>query len=97
MLLNCIDAIDICNLMHLMPTTKKPLKRYSILDRCFSNTGRNYTFEDLKEAVNDWMLEKDPQSKGISTRQLRDDMAFMKSYDGWEAPKIGRASCRERV
>ena len=59
-----------------MPTTKKPLKRYSILDRCFSNTGRNYTFEGLKEAVNEWMLDKDPQSKGISTRQLRDDISF---------------------
>ena len=69
-----------------MPTTKRPLKRYSILDRCFSNTGRNYTFDGLKEAVNEWMLDKDPQSKGISTRQLRDDIAFMKSSDGWEAP-----------
>ena len=71
-----------------MPTTKKPLKRYSILDRCFSNTGRNYTFEGLKEAVNEWMLDKDPQSKGISTRQLRDDISFMRSSDGWEAPII---------
>lgn len=69
-----------------MPTTKKPLKRYSILDRCFSNTGRNYTFEGLREAVNEWMLEKDPQSSGISIRQLRGDMAFMKSTDGWDAP-----------
>jgi predicted DNA-binding transcriptional regulator YafY len=71
-----------------MPTTKKPLKRYSILDRCFSNTGRNYTFEGLKEALNEWMLDKVPQSKGISTRQLRDDISFMRSSDGWEAPII---------
>ena len=69
-----------------MPATKRPLKRYSILDRCFSNTGRNYTFDGIKEAINEWMLDKDPQSKGISTRQLRDDIAFMKSSDGWEAP-----------
>jgi len=69
-----------------MPTTKRLLKRYSILDRCFSNTGRNYTFDGLKEAINEWMLDKDPQSKGISTRQLRDDIAFMNSSDGWEAP-----------
>ena len=71
-----------------MPTTKRPLKRYSILDRCFSNTGRNYTFDGLKEAINQWMLDKDPHSKGISTRQLRDDIAFMKSSDGWEAPIV---------
>ena len=69
-----------------MPITKQPLKRYSILDRCFSNTGRNYTFEGLKDAINEWMLYKDSESKGISTRQLRDDIAFMKSSDGWEAP-----------
>ncbi len=71
-----------------MPTTKKPLKRYSILDRCFSITGRNYTFEGLREAVNEWMLEKDSQSSGIGIRQLRDDGAFMKSTDGWDAPII---------
>ena len=71
-----------------MPTTKRPLKRYSILDRCFSNTGRNYTFDGLKEVVNEWMLDKDPQSKGISTRQLRDDISFMRSSDGWEAPIV---------
>ena len=71
-----------------MPQTKKPFKRYNILDRCFSNTGRNYTFEDLKQAVNDWMMEMDPKSIGISTRQLREDIAFMKSSDGWEAPIV---------
>lgn len=71
-----------------MPQTKKPFKRYNILDRCLSNIGRNYTFEDLKHAVNDWMMEMDPKSIGISTRQLREDIAFMKSSDGWEAPIV---------
>jgi len=69
-----------------MPTTKKPLKRYSILDRCFSNTGRNYTLEGLRDSVDEWMLEKDSQSSGISIRQLREEIAFMKSKDGWDAP-----------
>ena len=71
-----------------MSTTKKPLKRFSILDRCFSNTGRNNTFEGMREAVNEWMLKRDPQSSGIRVRQLRDDIAFMKSTDGWDAPII---------
>ena len=84
MLLVCTEIDNNCIFFNLTPTTKNPLKRYSILDRCFSNTGPNYTFEDLKEAVNDWMLVKDPQSKGISMRQLRDDKAIMKSSDGWE-------------
>jgi predicted DNA-binding transcriptional regulator YafY len=69
-----------------MPTTKQPLKRYSILDRCVSNTGRSYTFEGLKEAINECMFYKDAESQGISTRQLRDYIAFMKSIGGWEAP-----------
>lgn len=69
-----------------MPITKRPLMRYQILDRCFSNSGRRYTFEDLLEAINDRLVEVDPTYKGISVRQLRDDIAFMKSSDGWEAP-----------
>lgn len=71
-----------------MPITKKPLKRYNILDACFSNTGRNYTFDDLKEAIDQWMRDKYPGASGISTRQLREDIAFMKSTDGWEAPIV---------
>jgi len=69
-----------------MPQTKKPLTRYNILDRCFSNSGRNYTFEDLREEINDKLREGDPAFKGISTRQLRDDIAFMRSSEGWSAP-----------
>ncbi len=34
------------------------------------------------------MQEVDPSSDGISVRQLREDIAFMKSSDGWEAPII---------
>ena len=80
-----MEIVNNCNLSTVdMPSTKKPLKRYSILDRCFSNTGRNYTFESLREAVNYWTFEKDPQSKGISTRYLRDDIAFIKSSVSWE-------------
>jgi len=35
-----------------MPITKRPLTRYQILDRCLSNKGRRYTFDDLREAIN---------------------------------------------
>lgn len=40
-------------------------------------------FEGLKEAINEWILYQALESKGISTRQLRDDIAFIKSIDGW--------------
>lgn len=63
-----------------MPTTKRPLKRYSILDRCFSNTGRNYTFEGLKEAINEWILDKYCQSLGIRERLFRCDLVFRKKF-----------------
>lgn len=71
-----------------MPITKRPLMRYNILDRCFSNSGRNYTFNDLLEAVRERMQEIDPGSDGVSVRQLREDIAFMKSSEGWDAPIV---------
>jgi len=71
-----------------MPITKRPLTRYEILDRCLSNKGRRYTFDDLREAIDLRLLDIDPDAKGISVRQLRDDIAFMKSSQGWEAPIV---------
>ena len=41
---------------------------------------------DLREEINDKLREADPTFKGISTRQLRDDIAFMRSSEGWSAP-----------
>ena len=71
-----------------MPDSKNPLIRYKILDQCLSNTGRNYTWERLKETINEKLEDIDPDYKGISERQLRDDIRYMKSVDGWDAPII---------
>ena len=68
-----------------MATNKHAQIRYKVLDSCFRNTGRNYSFEDLMDASNDALAEIDPKSGGISVRTLRDDIAFIESDAGWSA------------
>jgi predicted DNA-binding transcriptional regulator YafY len=69
-----------------MPATKNAIIRYHIIDQCLSNTGRRYSFDDLKSAVEEKLMEIDPESGGISVRALRDDLNFMRSVDGYDAP-----------
>ncbi len=66
-----------------MAITKYPLIRYKILDKCFRNTGKRYFIEDLVKECENVILEMDPDSSGISLRQIREDIAFMKSAEGW--------------
>lgn len=66
-----------------MATTKNPLIRYKILDKCFRNPYKNFYFETLLEAVNEMLFEITGDEEGIKTRQLRDDIAFMRSSEGW--------------
>jgi predicted DNA-binding transcriptional regulator YafY len=77
-----------------MAITKYPLIRYKILDKCFRNTGKRYFIEDLIKECENVILELDPNSSGISLRQIREDIAFMKSPEGWsieiEENRVGR-------
>ena len=66
-----------------MAITKNPLIRYKILDKCFRNPYKKYYFETLLQTVNDKLFEITGDDKGIKTRQLRDDIAFMRSPEGW--------------
>jgi len=66
-----------------MATTKNPLIRYKILDKCFRNPYKRYFIEDLIEACNLVLIEIDTESKGISRRQILDDISFMESSEGW--------------
>lgn len=68
-----------------MPTNKNAIIRYQALDRCFSNFGREYKFEDLLNACNEALYEYDPSCEGIKRRQLFDDIKFMKSEQGYSA------------
>jgi predicted DNA-binding transcriptional regulator YafY len=66
-----------------MAITKNPLIRYKILDKCFRNPYKNYYFETLLETVNEALFEVTGVEEHIKTRQLRDDIAFMRSPEGW--------------
>jgi len=69
-----------------MAINKHQIIRYNKLDRCFKNFGREYTFKDLLEAVNEAIGEHDPTSSGVQTRTLREDLKFMRSESGYNAP-----------
>jgi len=67
-----------------MATNKNAQIRYKILDNCFRNSGRRYFIEDLILECNKKLLEINPESGGISRRQIFDDINFMESSEGWE-------------
>lgn len=67
-----------------MFTTKHQLVRYNKLDKCFQNYGREYSFDELLEAVNEALVEYDHTSDGIEIRTLRKDIRFMRT--AYEAP-----------
>lgn len=64
-----------------MSTNRHAQIRYSILDRCFSNFNRDYTYDDLLEEVNNKLY--DLGTEGIQLRQLQYDIAHMKSDAGY--------------
>lgn len=64
-----------------MATNKHAQIRYTILDRCFSNFNRDYTYNELLEEVNAKLY--DLGTEGVEKRQLQYDIAFMKSDEGW--------------
>ena len=67
-----------------MATNKNAQIRYKILDNCFRNSGKRYFIEDLISECDRKLSEIDPSSKGISRRQIFDDINFMESPEGWE-------------
>lgn len=79
-----------------MPISKNALLRYTVLDRCLRNTGRRYTFEELRDAVGEALAADNPQYGEVSIRQLRDDLRFLKSEAGYGAPIITVSEGRQR-
>jgi predicted DNA-binding transcriptional regulator YafY len=69
-----------------MFTTKHQIVRYNKLDRCFQNFGREYSIDDLLDAVNEAIMDFDIESTGVQIRTLRKDIAFMRSEAGYNAP-----------
>jgi len=66
-----------------MATNKNAMIRYKVLDNCFRNSGRRYFIDDLISECDSVLLEIDPDSNGISRRQIFEDIAFMESTEGW--------------
>jgi predicted DNA-binding transcriptional regulator YafY len=66
-----------------MATNKNALVRYKVLDNCFRNPGRRYFINDLIAECESILQEMDPDSNGISRRQIFEDIAFMESNEGW--------------
>lgn len=66
-----------------MATNKHALVRYKVLDRCFRNPGKRYFIEDLIDECNDVLGKIDPNTNGISRRQIFEDFLFMESEEGW--------------
>ncbi len=79
-----------------MAITKNAYLRYRILDRCFRDTSRKYGFDDLLNDVNKSLADADMEAPGIEVRQLRKDLQYFRSMEGYDAPletvKEGRFS-----
>lgn len=77
-----------------MPTNKHQIIRYQTLDKCFRNTSRKYFIEDLIVACQQAIYNFSGNAEGVQRRQIYDDLAFMKSEEGYAAPiekdKVGR-------
>ena len=67
-----------------MATNKNALIRYKVLDNCFRNPGKRYFIGDLIAECEKVLLEIDPDSNGISRRQILEDIAFMEGKEGWQ-------------
>jgi len=67
-----------------MSTNKNAQLRYHVLDRCFHDFSKRYTFANLLDAVNDALDEV--QSEPVNVRQLREDIKYMRSEAGFNAP-----------
>ena len=66
-----------------MAINKNAFVRYQILDKCFRNTSKRYSSKELLLAINEVLLDVDPDSNGIQKRQLYKDIEFMQSSEGF--------------
>ncbi len=71
-----------------MPLTKHAAIRYQALDRCFSNRYKEFYIEDLIEACAQAIYDYDGSTEGISRRTIFNDIDFMRSDAGWQAPIV---------
>ena len=81
-----------------MAVTKNPLIRYKILDACFRNPYKKFSKEILLETLNEKLMELfDDESNCIKLRQMQDDIAFMKSAEGWSIELAEEFESKKRI
>lgn len=81
-----------------MAVTKNPLIRYKILDACFRNPYKKLSKEILLETLNEKLMELfDDESHCIKLRQMQDDIAFMKSAEGWSIELAEEFDGKKRI
>ena len=66
-----------------MATNKHATIRYQVLDRCFKNTGRKYSMDDLVLECNKALNEYTGAKTSVMRRQVYEDIKFMESSQGW--------------
>jgi predicted DNA-binding transcriptional regulator YafY len=78
-----------------MATNKNASFRYRVLNECFRDGSRRWTIERLIDHVSSELNEHFGINKGISDRQLKEDIHIMRSLPprGFDAPII----CQEGV
>ena len=69
-----------------MASNKNAVIRYKALDKCFSNPYKKFYINDLIEYCSDILTKHYVQETSVSRRQIFDDMDFMKSEAGYDAP-----------
>lgn len=69
-----------------MAQNKNAQIRYKALDKCFSNQYKKFYINDLIDYCSHILSEHYAQETTVSRRQIFDDMDFMKSEAGFDAP-----------
>lgn len=69
-----------------MAQNKNAVIRYKALDKCFSNSYKKFYIHDLIDYCSTILTEHFAQETTVSRRQVFDDMDFMRSEAGYDAP-----------
>lgn len=72
-----------------MPANRNALIRYRAIDNCLTNKYRQWTLDDLIDAVSEALYEYEGMVKGISRRTIQADLQMMRSDKlGYNAPIV---------
>lgn len=80
-----------------MAISKFPLIRYKVLDKCFRASHKKYFIEDLVDACNEALEEMTGNAESVKLRQVRDDIAFMRSPEGWNIELLETFDGKKRL